>query len=210
MHTVVRFEPADVETALARLGLDLLLLMEAGRLGLLAWATCTPNDPPMLGGLMHWARVVRALRDHLLPRGWTKSDDDNYSLVIGTTARYAIAVSSGCPNTGMARATPTTNCPKGPSTAGAISVNHAQLELFPDIKKTKVPKAPITWLFLFHRDAKEIRLELSLPSSIGENGYIDGWNERILLPTIPLDPALVVAPPPDFGPDIDVEIRRRA
>jgi hypothetical protein len=42
-------------------------------------------------------------------------------------------------------------------------------------------------------------------------GQISGWKERIILPIIPLDGDWNKGTSvPDFGPDVDVEIRRLA
>jgi hypothetical protein len=46
-----------------------------------------------------------------------------------------------------------------------------------------------TWILLYNVTDNEIRAELSLPDSMVE-GYIDTWVERLILPPIPLEPAL--------------------
>lgn len=212
MLTAVRVEAFDVDAALAELGLELETLLEVARAGVLAWASTTANDPPSFPGSTQWARMVRDLRERLLPRGWTKSDESNYSTVVDPTEGIAIAVSSGCANTGKPQFLPTTKSPKGPNTVAAVHANLAQFDLFADAFPVPVPAGadgPVTWLLLFHRDREEVRLELSLPASMGDNGHIDGWKERIVLPSIPLDPVPVPAVP-DFGPDISVDIKRRA
>jgi len=55
----------------------------------------------------------------------------------------------------------------------------------------------------------KIRAELSLPDSIGDDGHINGWRERIILGSRPLDDEIVPAAP-DFGPDPTIDVRRRA
>ena len=54
-----------------------------------------------------------------------------------------------------------------------------------------------------------LRRELSLPISIGEDGHIDVWRERIVLGPIPLDGDFVEIVPP-VQPDITIDVRRRA
>jgi len=66
-----------------------------------------------------------------------------------------------------------------------------------------------TWVLLFHSDGKEIRAELSLPNSIGDDGHINGWRERIILGAQPLDDEIAPAAP-DFGPDPTIDVRRKA
>lgn len=85
MLTAVRVEAFDVDAALAELGLELETLLEVARAGVLAWASTTANDPPSFPGSTQWARMVRDLRERLLPRGWTKSDESNYSTVVDPT-----------------------------------------------------------------------------------------------------------------------------
>lgn len=209
METKIHFKHHDVDSALARLGLTQEPLGEAIKAGYLAWSSTTANDAPFYPALSQWNRTVRELREGLLPLGWSKSDEGNYSLTIDPTGEIALAVASGCPNTGKADALPTTKCPKGPSTVDAVLANAAQLELFPKVVLPPSEDDRITWLLLFHRDEKEIRAELSLPASIDNDGKIDGWQERIILPPVPLDP-IVTSTTPDFGPDVDIEVRRRA
>jgi hypothetical protein len=55
----------------------------------------------------------------------------------------------------------------------------------------------------------EIRLELSRPSDISKDGRISEWSERIILGSIPFDDELVEIYPPS-GPDIEINIRRKA
>ena len=69
----------------------------------------------------------------------------------------------------------------------------------------------MTWILLIHRASNEVRCELSLPISIGDDGHIDAWSERILLGSIPLDGHLgeAIPAPPDL-PEITINVRRRA
>jgi hypothetical protein len=99
--------------------------------------------------------------------------------------------------------------------ADAIEVN--QLELFPHgvhLPKS-VPTGRETWLLLIHMDLRvcELRIELSRPVNMREDNRVDGWSERILLDTVSFDRDLSVepvSPTAPTGPDIDVEIKRRA
>lgn len=69
----------------------------------------------------------------------------------------------------------------------------------------------MTWILLVHRAMNEVRCELSLPSSMGPDGRISSWQERIFLGSIPVDPeALEITPPPQPLPDINVDVKRRA
>lgn len=146
----------------------------------------------------------------LAPLGWSRSDEGNFCTVVEPGGRFAIAVASGSEYTGVVnREIPTTKCRKGPNTADAVHTNE-QLYLFKELAPvaTREPDRA-TWILLFHNDAKEIRAELSLPNSIGDDGHIDGWRERIILGSQPLDSdSAPVAP--DFGPDPTIDVRRKA
>ena len=85
-------------------------------------------------------------------------------------------------------------------------------DLFPDLIPTpQVHESDkrVTWLLLMHTAEDELRAELSLPASMGHDGRIDAWKERIILPSTPLDPIESIDFP-DFGPDLEVDVRRRA
>lgn len=212
------FEHSDVESRLALLGLAEDRLTEIVKRGYVAFASCTPNDPPLFPGFSAWATMVRSLREYLLPQGWERCDDNNYSLVINPAGNVAIAVATGDDGTGRRDAEPTTKSSKGPSTAEAVSSNQLQLDFglpmlaVPASAGTSSEDKRMTWILLVHRARAEVRCELSLPTSMGMDGRVDGWRERIILGAVPTDPDLMeITPPlPPDQPDINVDIKRRA
>jgi hypothetical protein len=207
----IHSEPDEVDAALAALGLTRDPLMNAVKAGLLARDSCTENDPPFFPGFFQWSRTVRTLREETAPLGWSRSDEGNFCTVVEPDGAFAIAVASGCENTGrVLQVLPTTKRRKGPSTVDAVNAN-AQLYLSPEFAPEVKPSNPdrVTWMLLFYRDKEEFRAELSLPDSIGDDGLINGWRERIILGGEPLDrDVLTIAP--DFGPDPVIDVRRRA
>src|SRR5438445_10432934 len=214
MTVIVRQEPGDLRLRLTELGLDANALKETVRRGQLAFISCTANHPPQFPGMAAWAETVRALREYVVPLGWRRSNDNNYALAVDPEGLVAIAVATGNDGTGRADVTPSTNARKGPSTLEAIGVNQLQFGFMDDHPVRPAPASSdgndyrMTWIFLIHRAQNEVRCELSLPSSIGEDGHIDGWRERILLGSIPFDDDLVeIVPPPQ--PDITIAVRRR-
>jgi hypothetical protein len=216
MTAIVRQESREVRSRLAELRLEEESLRDAVRRGQLAFLNCTPNHPPPFPGMAAWAETVCAVREVLIPAGWQRSNDNNYALCVDPAGMVAIAVATGNEGTGFAEATPSTNARKGPSTSEAIAANQLRFN-FMDQPVTRngrpVPAGSgrQTWILLIHRSTDEVRCELSLPISIGEDGHIDAWRERILLGSIPLDGDLVEAVPvPPPLPDIDVSVRRRA
>ena len=218
MPQIVHVEVAPVRSRLADLGLEQEPLADVVRRGYYAFISCTANDPPLYPGFTAWAQMVRALREYLLPRQWQRSDENNYSLVVNPGGRVAIAVATGEEGTGRPDATPTTKSSKGPSTVEAVTVNQAQLALPYDLPPLPAPAQPadpedrrMTWILLVHRALDEVRCELSLPLSMGGDGRIEAWQERIILGAVPVDPEILdITPPVQPLPDITVDVKRRA
>ena len=205
-------EPDDVKARLAAMGLTEEPLLHAARRWYLSWVSFTANHPPFGIGIAAWMEAVAALREGLLPISWTRSDEKNYALVINPDGSMAINVATGDAGTGRPSANVSNKAPKGISTADAISVNQVQLELdlpVPDMPHVRGDDGPLTWFLLLHRAATEVRCELSLPSQISPDGRIIRWQERIMLPSIPLDGAEIEIVAPE-GADFDIEVKRKA
>lgn len=215
MDVVLRDEPSDVRDRLAELGLEQAPLRDVARRGYLAYISCTSNHPPLVPPILAWGEAVCALREYVLPLGWSRSDENNYSVVIDSGERVAIAVATGDEGTGRSDSFPSNKARKGPNTIGAVNANQLQLGFMEDELRrapTNLPRPSdtrMTWVLLIHRAADEVRCELSLPSSMALDGHIDGWCERILLGSIPIDGDLIEIAPPT-QPDINVEVKRRA
>lgn len=216
--TVTHTQPHTVDDRLHQLGLKTEWLNETIRRGYLSFISCTPNDPPLYPGFSAWAMMVRSLREYLLPEGWERCDENNYSRVINSTRALAIVVATGDAATGQPDAQPMTKSSKGPSTAEAVASNQLTLDLiFPafelpqSARQSSQDKQLVTWILLVHRAQGEVRFELSLPMSMGLDGRVDRWLERIIIGAIPTDPYKVeVTPPkPPQQPDIDVAVKRR-
>ncbi|MHA3903269.1 hypothetical protein ACTPOE_06795 [Castellaniella sp. WN] len=212
MSTNVLFDnPKEVSDRLQQLGLDEALLLEAVYQGHLQRTRLTANHPVIYHGLNMWGEVVAALRDQLRPLQWVRDDIGSYALTVNEERKLAVAVASGDEGTGNPQVHPTNRSPKGKNTVDAIEANR-QLELFellpPESAKDEGNQ---TWVLMHHTDYArgEIRVELSRPLSIGKDGKITAWAERIILRSIPFDDQLVEIDPPS-GPDIDIDIQRKA
>jgi hypothetical protein len=219
MQQRVVHQPVEVQSRLAELGLDPEALAHVIKRGYVAFTMCTVNDPPLFPGFAAWAQTVRALREYVVPQGWRRCDENNYSLVINPTEDMAIAVATGDDGTGCFDAVPTTKSSKGPSTAEAVVANQAQLTFEFEVPEASVVddgdddsvEERMTWLLLVHRGEGELRSELSLPLSMGTDGRIESWQERIVLGAIPTDPTEIdITPPSPVMPDIKVDVKRRA
>jgi hypothetical protein len=199
---------------LAELGLESEWLLDSARRGMAAAAGCTPNHPAVLLGILGWGETICALRDHLVPRGWQRLDEGNLPLAVNEAKTVALTVATGDEDTGRPDGNPCTKFKKGPRVASAVANN--QLQLFPVPVHMRPDEATgrATWLLLIHRDrvVRELRTELSRPVSMGEDGRVDAWSERILMGAVPFDDQVIVEPtsPNDSSPDIVVEIKRRA
>lgn len=207
MQSLIHTEEKAVDR-LSQLGIPLSVLTESVWQGYLARARTTANHPRIARGIIMWAETVAVLREQLRPKGWIKSDKGNYELAVNEKESLAIVVTTGDDATGMIGATPSNKCPKGINTAEAVEANNQQdlfSELLPAVED--IPGLT-TWVLLIHLAASEVRCELSLPSSIS-NGKINGWKERVILPSIPLDDDSVEIELPDL-PDIEVPIKKKA
>jgi hypothetical protein len=210
-HARVYYEPDEVVVQLAAMGLSVPVLLEAVTAGEVARLGCTANTPYCFPGIAAWAYTVTALRDLLVPLGWEKSDAGNYPLIVHPTRTFSIGVATGNEDTANRYITPKTKFPKGPATIERVEMNGMTLFGEPVLLK-RIEPAPdhSTWLLLIARNIDGVRSELSLPNSIGEDGRVDGWNERIVLPTIdPNGGRGLSAPLPEPGPDFDIDVVRR-
>ena len=217
MEEVIWEIPRDVRAALAKLGLTLEPLQEAVRVGYaIGRISRTENDAPSAPGFYQWNETVKALREQLVvTKGWFRNNGGGLPTVVNPQDTIAIAVYSGNENTGTHK-TPSTKYQKGPCTTCMVEANAEQLELGIEVPQI-APVQPsldsnviATWALLFYADKEEIRSELSLPTVIN-GGQINQWRKRIILPAIPLDgDEYRGTKEPDFGPDVDIEIRRRA
>jgi hypothetical protein len=183
VSTSVLFAPsATTEDRLESLGLSSDILTETILVGEAARASCTANDPPILPGLLAWGRSLRALAERLADKGWTRRDAGNFSTVTDPRLNIAIAVATGDEATGLRGAIPRTKYPKGPNTVRVVDQNIQQLRLFEEPEDAAADgPAALTWILLIARVGNQVRAELSLPDSIGADGRVEGWRERIIL-----------------------------
>lgn len=210
MPAAVYVEALDIYQRLALLGLKESSLREAMMQGYLARARLTANHPRIFHGTSTWAETVASLRELLRPDSWEKSDIGNYELTLNSTQDIAIQVVTGDEGTGLPQAMPSNKCPKGRNTIEAINNNH-QLDLFEELipLACRGIKNLSTWILLYRIATDEIRCELSLPSTISEEGKIRGWKERIILrPLYRGEKPFEVRP--TQNPEIDIEIKRKA
>jgi hypothetical protein len=191
----LEYQDAEAAGRLGLLGLTLDDLDFALRGADAEARTWSPAAPPIMAGLTRWGKTSELLRLRLLPRGWTQDNPNGLPRTISPDRDVAIVATAGDGGTGAPRANPANRHPKGIETMRAVGRN-LQLafeftELFddPDLGGNREDRAMETWLLLYHFTPEEIRAELSLPAGITPAGFVDAWQERIILPAIDLTSA---------------------
>lgn len=213
-------EDDDAVTRLAALGItvdDLVSALTAGDAEARAW---TEAAPPNMSGMARWGRTNESLRISLAKKSkdWTYRNPRSLPLTMNEPIGVAIVGTSGDGGTGDARWLPSTKYAKGVAVAEAVEKNE-QLALFSDVDAEvgKVLGAVgatsdgvKTWIYLYRVMPEGILSELSLPETISDDGYIDRWRERIIVPMYRFDGNVgTAAARPDDGGDVTVTVERR-
>jgi hypothetical protein len=208
--------PADVDARLQELDPALTqdLMLEANQRGFEARLEVTLAHAPTAAGTLHWQAFVPALRLALKVQDWIIKDHKNCPLIISADRSMAIVVMTGNSETGKEFGNPTNQADKGAVLDEAVQKN-IQYQLFENSALNKMQKGDggtQLWVLLYHvdagvKDAREIRSELSLPSSFHKKKII-GWAERIILRSIPTDPSTRITPSLPIEP-IEVVVERK-
>jgi hypothetical protein len=170
-----------------------------------------PVYPATYPGVTMWAETLAELRRQLLKirDGWEIGTTSNYATVYSTRRTLAIAVVAGDSAVGRDNIRdPRLTRKKGIKTTQRIERNARQFyiqgELFTiaEVVRTLPPdEACKTWFLMIHPTQSEVRIELSCPLSIDEEGIVSGWQERILLPSVPIAGAIAPISPDDDDDD---------
>jgi hypothetical protein len=214
------YEEDDAVTRLAALGLtvdDLVSALMAGDAEARAW---TEAAPPNMSGMARWGRTNEALRLGLARKSkdWTYRNPRNLPLTINEPLAVAFVATSGDGGTGDPKWSPCTKYAKGVAVAKVVEQNE-QLALFSEVD-AQVGKALgevaaesnglRTWIFLYRVTVEGIFSELSLPRNITDDGFIDKWRERIIVPMYSFgDTVRATEARPDDGGDVTVTVERR-
>ncbi len=153
-------------------------------------ALCSDLDPPILEGLLRWGRATRALREQLVPHGWTYDNPNNLARTIHPSGDFAVVLATGDAGTGQSEAGAGPRHSRGYATEQAIAANGQLTFEFGSLMQLTGSDRPVglghlqTWFLLYHAEPDCFRTELSLPQGI-DRGRITRWTERILLPPVP-------------------------
>jgi hypothetical protein len=172
----------------------------------------TVLDPALYRSLTPWAKTLTSLREQLVrrPHDWRPLTERNYETVVNKQMTVAITVATGDASTGLRDRQPSTSSAKGSQTGKAVDGN--QLSFFyltADDDQPSTESRMQTWLLLhyYDRQAREIRIELSLPTQLDEQGFPAAWLERIILKPISLE----VPPLPERKSEpVVIEVRRKS
>ena len=212
--TAIFIKPDEKRQRLNELGLNEEVLRGAVLQGHLNRMGLSAQHPKIYLSLNMWGEIVAALRSGLRPLGWVAMEENNFPQTVHEKLNLSIVVQSGTKETGIFPGKdPTCRSKKGWNTEESVKANF-QLSLFEipnvQIKKQGSKKTIQTWILLHYRDVnlQEIRLELSRPLLM-EDGKFKKFAERIILNSIPFGDESVEINAPS-GPDIEVDIRRKA
>lgn len=216
MECVIVDSPMEVWARLRQLDLKYEECIEVVKAMIGAANGCTENDPPSARGWDSWRFGVRRWRDIKRPQGWVKDETENLSTVVHPDAKFRIAVSNTDEGTGLRSGHPKSRSAKGDGSRRAVDFNRQPPLPIPEFEEefkrqllaAAAAHAQIWYLCLFN-DGTTVRAELSKPAAI-EGGHFVGWQERIIL--IDGDGPVgdrVVIEDDDFGPDVEVTVRRR-
>ena len=169
-----------------------------------------PIYPATYRGVVMWAETLAELRRQLLKirDGWEIGATENYATVYSVERNIAIAVVAGDAAVGRRVREPRLTRKKGKKTTQRVERNarllYVQEELFSKAELQLPPdETCTTWFLLVHPTMKEVRIELSCPLSIDSDGYVSGWQERILLPPAEISGAVAPVSPDDDDDDDD-------
>ena len=212
--------PEEITETLSRLGpgLSRCAFVDALTMGLAARARTTVWDPVNAPGYNMWQKTVFGLRAQLVPEGWQPMSVNNWEIVTFIDTQAIIVASSGDADTGRPLGFPCTRREKGAMAVEASHQNALALhENLLDIAGTAAPDQGNTWYLLFFVDEEEVRFELSMPAKFrelragsGPKQRVSEWAMRLVFSPIRLEPVSLVDQEPDFGPEIDVVVRRRS
>lgn len=185
---------ALVEVRLKELSedLSLSLLTEVIQSGLSARNETTRASAVIAAGVQQWLKTVEELRTRLSEKQWNIHEERNCPFISSPDRMLSFVVMTGNSETGkLGFDEPTNQAEKGVVVEEFIHKN--QLELFNQesfrLAKEKREETQV-WAFLYHYDKKlkELRFELSYPIGFNKK-KITAWGERIILGSIPNNPA---------------------
>lgn len=211
----------DVQERLSRLGLTPQILQAAGLSGKQARSGSTPFHPKWYSGNVMYSNALATMGQLLTPSGFQRMDPAGHPLVVNHRRKLALLVATSDGNTGNGdiNRPPSTRPWKGPRTEEAVEEN--DLLLFPDMfdgmdeqHRHPLDGYEFWWLLMYPDEINNLlRMELSRGIRMSKTRSVDGWSERIMLASLPLDESglTVSQSPNDDGPsdgEYEVEVTK--
>lgn len=134
----------------------------------------------------HFVEQIRAELDTFDDWSANREDDNHTSPRAHRSDGLALAFAQGTTATGRISGSPRLKKPLGTFTLLELqqNTNHVPQQLeFGELSEAVEERPQTLWLLLFHRDAdnEAVRLEVSLPTGVSDDGKILGWDKRIVL-----------------------------
>jgi hypothetical protein len=169
-------------------------------------------------GIAMWAGTLAQLRREQvkLQQNWRIGQTGNYETVYSAERNLAFAVVGGDKYTGVnGNRHPKLTRRRGPMTKRRIDRNRRieQLAFDLDLAFGQPGQSPDedcqTWFVVVCATDDGVRVEVSLPRAVGEDGLVSEWVERVLLPPVRLAGAVAPIDDEDGGDDDDGELVSR-
>lgn len=172
-------EQNKVAEELNKIGITQNILIDACKTGLLSKANCTSFDTKGQAGYIQWNDTNSKLRLLTNNKGWEKYQENGIEGIISIDKTIRIIPSSGNAATGNPNQTASNKNPKGESCIKLIDKT-CQGNIFTGYSEPEEEKFE-TYILLYYANSKELRMELSKPSSIDKQGKINAWDKRLIL-----------------------------
>lgn len=186
MPALIHQDAVDVDTRLARLGLEREKLLEILRVCYAEHGNCNENDPRGSAGLAVYRWAVRGLREQYRVEGWEIDRTGGLETMVHHDLKIRIAVMNTDEYTSDRRYDPQNRFPKGPNSESAATANMA---FFPGAESWPLAtkQGPIidtsdyvTWHLCIFILGDTLKAELSLLIRFA-NGFFQEAKERIFL-----------------------------
>lgn len=198
----------EVKQELAALGLTPEMVRDIALAAAGARAEALPVDPCSAPGTQAYIHGVRAIRLHLLPRGWEISRIGN----VESTVNHELGMQICFQNVDQACGLRDPEAISGKGSASRTLVLSGQAELFPreESSRSQVRGSPLkVWLICVSSDETHVRAEVSCPE-VFEGNQFEGFSKRLFVVDESFGPLPdKAAKPDDDFPNLDVQVTRK-
>jgi hypothetical protein len=182
--------------------------IEIVKMAVAARARCTEDSPKSAPGYYAWEAATTRSRQMFRREGWHKGDEDGIETIVNHDLKKKVAILNTDIGTCDKNRSPRNRTPKGPAQERVMDLNN-QYELFRvhEVRSFKEPPYSLWYLCVFD-DGKNVRAELSRPSEY-LSSYIVKFNERIFILQAGDWEKVLLAEPPNEGPQVQIHVRRK-